>query len=435
MTKAPRRSPKVPRIDPRAYHGPLGEIVRQLAPTTEADPVGVLASLLAYVGTMIGDGPHVRVGNRPPPARIWPLLLGATGSGRKGTATADAESVVTAFDSYFLQECQVSGLSTGEGLIHRLRDRDGDDAGATDKRLLVIESEFARVLGITRREGNTLSEVLRGMWESGAAAVLTRGQPLACTGAHVSIIGHVTQRELRIKLAERDVAGGLVNRFLPLVVDRSQLLPYEVDSPDLRAVTAQVQRRIAAARKVGRVRRTPAAEDLWGDAYLALNDDRHDGPLGEVIARGAPYTLRIALLYALLDGRQEIDTDHLLAALALWQYAVASARQTFGDFTGRTDLDRLRDFLASASGGRTRMEVADLFGRNKDAREIDALIAEFEARGDVTTETERTGRPGRPTIRHHRTGAPVDALTELLEQHEKTRQRAIPGSPHDHDHP
>ncbi|MDP9398304.1 MAG: hypothetical protein M3P96_11025 [Actinomycetota bacterium] len=287
MTKAPRRSPKVPRIDPRAYHGPLGEIVRQLAPTTEADPVGVLASLLAYVGTMIGDGPHVRVGNRPQPARIWPLLLGATGSGRKGTATADAESVVTAFDSYFLQECQVSGLSTGEGLIHRLRDRDGDDAGATDKRLLVIESEFARVLGITRREGNTLSEVLRGMWESGAAAVLTRGQPLACTGAHVSIIGHVTQRELRIKLAERDVAGGLVNRFLPLVVDRSQLLPYEVDSPDLRAVTGQVQRRIAAARKVGRVRRTPAAEDLWGDAYLALNDDRHDGPLGEVIARGA----------------------------------------------------------------------------------------------------------------------------------------------------
>jgi len=41
------------------------------------------------------------------------------------------------------------------------------DAGIDDKRLLVAESEFANVLKVMTREGNTLSPVLRGAWDSG----------------------------------------------------------------------------------------------------------------------------------------------------------------------------------------------------------------------------------------------------------------------------
>ena len=38
------------------------------------------------------------------------------------------------------------GLSTGEGVVWMLRDRHGEDPGAPDRRLLVTEPEFARVL-------------------------------------------------------------------------------------------------------------------------------------------------------------------------------------------------------------------------------------------------------------------------------------------------
>jgi hypothetical protein len=58
------------------YTGILGDIVSAAAPTTEADPVGIYASLLAGVGVMMNSTPDVRVGNTRHPLLIWPLLLG-----------------------------------------------------------------------------------------------------------------------------------------------------------------------------------------------------------------------------------------------------------------------------------------------------------------------------------------------------------------------
>ena len=94
-TKEEERSkssgPAVPSADPAMYTGILGRITTAAAPTTEADPVGIYTSLLAGVGVLIGPGPFVRVGNTRHPLLIWPLLLGRTGSGRKGEATGTAE--------------------------------------------------------------------------------------------------------------------------------------------------------------------------------------------------------------------------------------------------------------------------------------------------------------------------------------------------------
>ena len=53
-----RVSPPV--VDRVMFHGLLGEIVEQAAPTTEADPVGVYVSLLAGAGALIGGCPAFR---------------------------------------------------------------------------------------------------------------------------------------------------------------------------------------------------------------------------------------------------------------------------------------------------------------------------------------------------------------------------------------
>ena len=72
--------------DEAAYHGLAGDIVRELLPHTEADPVALLATLLACVGNAIGTGPHYRVSGARHELRLFPVLVGATASGRKGTA-------------------------------------------------------------------------------------------------------------------------------------------------------------------------------------------------------------------------------------------------------------------------------------------------------------------------------------------------------------
>ena len=219
-TKPP--GPAVPAPDRRMYAGLLGEVVWAADPTTEADPVGVYASLQAAVGVAIGQGSYIQVGNTRHPLLIWPLLFGRTGSGRKGDATETAgvffRRAEPDSDKY-----TVGGLSSGEGLIERLRDArdENDDGGTSDKRLLIVEPEFGSVMARSKREGSTLAAVQRQAWDGKALSVLNR-QALKASASHVAIIGHITPQEFRIRLAESDMAGGTYNRYLPLYVDRSK---------------------------------------------------------------------------------------------------------------------------------------------------------------------------------------------------------------------
>ena len=90
------------------------------------------------------------------------------------------------------------GISSGEGLIAVVRDGCGDgDEGETDKRLLVVEPEFARgVLAVAVREGSIVSHVIRDAWSTGTLRNLTKRDPVKATGADISIIGHITAEEL-----------------------------------------------------------------------------------------------------------------------------------------------------------------------------------------------------------------------------------------------
>jgi hypothetical protein len=411
----PARASDLPRLAPPAYQGIAGEVVGKLAPVTEADPVALLVTLLAAAGAAIGDGPHVLIGGSAHPARIWPLIIGRTGSGRKGESWAQTERILTAIEPSFVRENITTGLSTGEGLIAAFRDHEDAEGKikSRDKRLLIVEAEFGRTLGVTRREGNTLSAVLRTLWESGRAAVLTKSEPLRCRDAHLVVVAHITPGELLLKLSEADVSGGLVNRFVPVLAGRPHLLADDADMPDLNAI--ELKRRISAARKHGRLRRNAEAAVLWKSAYEAMSEDEEDGPLGEILARGPAYSMRLALIYALLDGASEIGVTHLRSGLAVWDYVAATSRRVFAQRSGRNDLDRLADYLADGHGGRTRTEIRNLFGRNRSAESIDGLVAELERRGDAQQEEDRSGR-GRPVVRTYWTGTARTSLSSLLQE-------------------
>ena len=51
-----------PVLDDDAFHGLAGEIVQAISPETEADPAGVLLSLLIPFGNVVGKGAHFAVG-------------------------------------------------------------------------------------------------------------------------------------------------------------------------------------------------------------------------------------------------------------------------------------------------------------------------------------------------------------------------------------
>ncbi len=50
-----------PTMDPAAYYGLAGDVVRTIAPHSEADPVAILVQFLTAVGNAIGRGPYYQV--------------------------------------------------------------------------------------------------------------------------------------------------------------------------------------------------------------------------------------------------------------------------------------------------------------------------------------------------------------------------------------
>ena len=67
------------------------------------------------------------------------------------------------------------------------------DHGIEDKRLLVLEAEFASPLRVLGREGNILSAVIREGWDTGDLRTLTKNSAAKATGAHITILGHITK--------------------------------------------------------------------------------------------------------------------------------------------------------------------------------------------------------------------------------------------------
>lgn len=390
---------RAPVVEPEMYRGILGEIVEVADPTTEADPVGVFVSLQASVGVLLGNKPHVQVGNTQHPLLIWPLLFGRTGSGRKGEATDTALTFVREAspdaDALF-----VTGLSSGEGLIERIRDvRDEKDMGGSeDKRLLVVEPEFPVVMSRSKREGSSLGGVLREAWSGKKLATLNRSATVA-SWSHVAVIGHVTPKEFRMRLAETDMAGGTYNRFLPIYVERSKRLPIP-DGADPDTVSTygfRLRKAIDGGRQIGRIRLDLQAAKLWSteyyDEFTAADDE--DAAWTEFARRGAPYCLRVAALHAALDGRALIDSDDLRAAAALVRYAIGSAQFVLDRTIRNPRLDRIARALDGAGeSGLSRKEISALFSRNLSSEALAALLDELSRDGSYMKYQRRTG--GRP---------------------------------------
>jgi hypothetical protein len=396
-----------------AFHGLAGKVIELIAPHSEADPAALLIQFLVAFGNAIGRGPFFEVEGDRHATNLFALMVGETAKARKGTSWSRIRRLFTLAEEAWVTSRVESGLSSGEGLIWAVRDpierqeRIGErhetryetvvcDPGVEDKRLLVLEEEFASTLRVMGREGNTLSPIIRRAWDDGNLNSLVKNSPCRATAALISIIGHITAHELKQYLDRTEAANGFANRFLFVCVRRSKLLPEGgcLSDSDLAPVARQTKEALAAARRIQAVRRNEEATVLWRTIYGELSEGR-PGLLGAVISRAEAQTMRLAMLYALLDGSASIAVAHLQAALAVWEYCEASARCIFGGALGDAVADRILRALRSTPEGLTRTDISDLFGRNKDQARIDRALSLLATVGVAKCAREQSGgRPG-----------------------------------------
>jgi hypothetical protein len=393
----------------RAVYGLAGQFLRTVGPQSEACEPALLFHLLAMIGSAIGRNAHVQIGGTRHAANIFLLIVGATSIGRKGVAAGDALQIMSTADPEWRNKRQARGMSSGEGLIAAVRDSvfkkhpirtDGritgyedvvDIAGVEDKRLFVLESEFASTLQVLRREGNTLSPVIREAWDGDTLQSLTKNATTA-TDAHVTIVGHITKDEFEDNIDYLGIANGFLNRFLLVHAERVRSLPFG-GNPDPLAVKelgVALKEAISWGKQAGRICFATDATEFWAKHYDSI-EFGDETTASKLLARAAPYMLRLALLYAVLDRSSLITRHHLEAAWDLVDYAWHSAQYVFGVTTGNPVADRIAKALNDASQGLTRTEISALFGRNKAKRVIDNALQKLLKQGLAIPDDSRRG--------------------------------------------
>lgn len=408
-----------PKLASPALHGLAGDIVRTIAPHSESDPVALLSQLLVLFGCAAGRGVHAfgeadrHFGNE------FIALVGETAKARKGSSFGRVRRLFEKADERFAGTRIAGGLVSGEGLIHHVRDANGKDEGESDKRLLAVESELASLLRSMGREGSTLSPTLRLAWDRGDLRTLSKRAPEIATGAHVAVIGHVTEDEARRYLDRTETANGFANRFLWLLVRRSKVLPDggALHDEDLRVLSERLKRALEFASEFRELRRDEAASRAWHAVYTDLSAGR-PGLIGAVLARGESHVLRLSVLYAALDSSPVIRKEHLAAAVALWDYADASARRIFGESLGDSLADDLREALeAAGSEGLDLAELHATTGRHTGAARLRTALELLARLGLAGGVKEPTG--GRPRERWR---------SLLYEREESERSEKSPAS-------
>jgi hypothetical protein len=432
---------KTPEHDELGMHSPLApprmaadgfvpllhDIIGAACASSEAHPVAVAANAIAFFCAMVGRGIFQRIGDATIHCRPFMLIVGKSGKARKGTAEHTVRAVFKRADALLRQRyanedklrVHTGGLSTGEGVAWAIRDpRDSDengkggDLGIHDKRLLAIESEFDNLLSQLRRENNTLSATVRNLFDGRDLEPLTKTSQTRATRPHVCIIGHITGHELREKSTENDAANGLMNRFMMLYVFRPKLVALPEPTPEnvLDQLASRIANAVYAAAgsdlHTNNNREATLGDEarmLWVKSYPTLTRDR-DGKGGSLLARSEVYARMLAMVFASMDGRLEIEPCDLKAAIAWVEYWHASVTYVFNCADEEDGLDAFTTQVLEVitrQPGITMTGLQDHWKR-KRGKEIKTSLARLLSLAPPLAEERRdTSTGGRPTLRYY----------------------------------
>ena len=414
-----------PRPDPACLYGLVGDVARAGSNNTEANPFAIAAAMLAYLGAAVGRGPFLPIGDEWNHARLFMVHVGRSSRGRKGTAKKliyRINTAVKALDEYLVPQVHRGGLSTREGLALMIHDgyKDGKNEvpAIEDKRLLVVESEFANILHQSKRDGNTLSAALRDAWDGTSIRPAVKTCRVWASDPHIGIIGDVTPSELRELMRARELTNGFANRFIFFWAEGDKVLPFPQYTPKdvvetLADRAAKVLRFAGADRHVDKdvtsMEFSPEAASLYALLYRGELRDRSAGEhITGLLDRRAPVLLRLAMLFALTDQTTVIGVNHINAAMSWVRYWVDSVKFIFqsavdeASAAATTDIaQRIVTYLA-AQGQATRTELSKgcFNGHVSKAaldKALDELITASPPAIEVQTVPRPIGQPGSPS--------------------------------------
>ncbi|MET7984575.1 DUF3987 domain-containing protein [Streptomyces sp. NPDC005281] len=384
--------------------GPMGAAVSEAMATSEADPIGVWAASLSLYSAAISR--TVRLDNRRPVV-VWTVLAGRSAIGRKGYALNTATTILSKVDGLggFIHARRRSGVSSGPSLVDMLSGLELDSVGkdgGLDGRAILVEEEWAAVLK-TQKRCSKFSTLFRTAWDGKPLSNRTKkdglqsvAQPLL--GFHA----HITPGEWGKYVSSSEALGGSYNRLLPVLVERSKLLPWD-NKPQVPDTSA-LREAFEWATEENRVMRfTREAGERYDEIRAEVEAKMAELPelLASYMERAAEQVQRVAAVLASMEMTEEVTPEAVEAAWAFVSFSMDSVEKLVKDAaseSGSTRADKspqemIRDVLKRYGGETKASDLLRALWGKLNAAGIKAAVEEMD---DVEVIQEKTGKRGAP---------------------------------------
>lgn len=332
----------------QTYGGLLGECTEYLLDGTDASPVAVLASLVAFCGALM---PAYGYWHGQHTSSPFLALIGRSGVGRKGTAmyrARDALGFALGMDT--VNRVRFDGLASGEALVKALLDRSQQTFGVPTG--IVFEEEYATFLAASGREGSNLDSRMRAAFDGKQLAHRKVGETLyVAEPYYLSGLVAITPTELQAKVTKASFKNGSGNRWLWLPVQRRPLrvvssepiFPADLSEPLIEAHRASFKTPI-------RIDPGPGVDDLLSE-YDDFLRAESVGLAADMTSRFGVIAFRIGLVYASTERASVVTRGHVERAIGLTEYARAGLPYAFGDALGDDSATHLLRMLLESDDG------------------------------------------------------------------------------------
>lgn len=301
-----------------AEYGWFGRYVDLVYPTTEASRGFHLVAGLTAAGAACGR----RIALEYSVGTIFPnqynLLVGPTGSSRKGTAMKLARNLPT-YRTPDANRVSISpftvirNMGSGAAVVKTLKENPNT--------LLSLEEATTLFNNMHRQGGEELLDKMIEAWDvPDSLEDNVKNNPNTAIEPYLSMIAGIQPGRLEEALGANEIESGLANRMGIFFGVRRRIIPLapQLDKREAQALYAELRDAVMSYPDGERLKIDRGeAENHWNEFYIRHSSQKGTEDENAMRIRHPEMALKWALLFAITDRDQAIRLHHLKAAIAI----------------------------------------------------------------------------------------------------------------------